>query len=236
MKSITKLIIVIFLLWTMVCGLSTTSYAAIPHLINYQGKLLNSAGQPITGTANVTFKIYDVESGGSALWSETYTGLSIDKGMFSVMLGGQTALNLAFDKQYYLGTQVGSDPEMFPRQRLSSSGYAFMAQNAESVPRGIITMWSGPVTSIPAGWALCDGTNGTPDLRNKFVKGVPNSTTNPGVTGGNATHNHNGVTGTTAGGGAAGDYSNALTHSHSHPINSDSNLPPYYEVAFIMKL
>ena len=33
-------------------------------------------------------------------------------------------------------------------------------------------MWSGPVSAIPAGWALCDGTNGTPDLRDRFIVGA----------------------------------------------------------------
>lgn len=37
------------------------------------------------------------------------------------------------------------------------------------IPTGVIVMWSGSIASIPAGWYLCDGTNGTPDLRNKFV-------------------------------------------------------------------
>lgn len=34
---------------------------------------------------------------------------------------------------------------------------------------GIICMWSGAFEDIPDGWALCDGTNGTPDLRTKFI-------------------------------------------------------------------
>lgn len=37
---------------------------------------------------------------------------------------------------------------------------------------GMIVMWSGAASAIPAGWALCDGTNGTPDLRSKFVIGA----------------------------------------------------------------
>lgn len=37
------------------------------------------------------------------------------------------------------------------------------------IPTGVIVMWSGSIASIPAGWYLCDGNNGTPDLRNKFV-------------------------------------------------------------------
>jgi hypothetical protein len=37
------------------------------------------------------------------------------------------------------------------------------------VPSGVILMWSGTIATIPTGWQLCNGTNGTPDLRNKFV-------------------------------------------------------------------
>lgn len=36
---------------------------------------------------------------------------------------------------------------------------------------GMIVMWSGPLASIPDGWQICDGTNSTPDLRNRFVAG-----------------------------------------------------------------
>ena len=39
------------------------------------------------------------------------------------------------------------------------------------VPSGAILMWSGSSDLIPDGWLLCDGTNGTPDLRNRFVVG-----------------------------------------------------------------
>ena len=56
------------------------------------------------------------------------------------------------------------------------------------VPAGIIAMWSGLLANIPTSWHLCDGTEGTPDLRDKFIKGV--SGTNPGATGGSATHTH----------------------------------------------
>ena len=39
----------------------------------------------------------------------------------------------------------------------------------------MITLWSGSSGSIPSGWLLCDGTNGTPDLRNSFIVGAGNS-------------------------------------------------------------
>jgi hypothetical protein len=37
------------------------------------------------------------------------------------------------------------------------------------IPSGVVVMWNNSIASIPAGWYLCDGTNGTPDLRDKFV-------------------------------------------------------------------
>ena len=45
---------------------------------------------------------------------------------------------------------------------------------ASLIPSGIITMWSGATNNVPSGWYLCDGTNGTPDLRDKFVIGAGN--------------------------------------------------------------
>lgn len=51
------------------------------------------------------------------------------------------------------------------------------------VPSGFIGMWSGSASSIPNGWVLCDGTNGTPDLRDRFIVGAGDSY-NPGNTGG----------------------------------------------------
>lgn len=66
--------------------------------------------------------------------------------------------------------------------------------SSSSVPTGVITMWSGSIGSIPAGWALCNGTNGTPDLRDRFVIASGGSYA-VGSTGGSAdaivvTHTH----------------------------------------------
>lgn len=58
------------------------------------------------------------------------------------------------------------------------------------VPMGSIIMWYGDITAIPTGWALCDGNNGTPDLRNRFIIGATTSTgTTPftNITGSNST-------------------------------------------------
>lgn len=65
---------------------------------------------------------------------------------------------------------------------------------ANSVPAGAILLWSGSVASIPTGFVICDGTNSTPDLRNRFVVGA-GSTYAVDATGGSADavvvqHNH----------------------------------------------
>ena len=56
---------------------------------------------------------------------------------------------------------------------------------ANGVPSGVILLWSGSIASIPSGWVLCNGSSGTPDLRNRFVVGA-GSTYTVGATGGSA--------------------------------------------------
>ena len=56
--------------------------------------------------------------------------------------------------------------------------------NQDSTPTGSIEIWSGTITSIPSGWALCDGVSGRPDLLDRFVRGVNTAVTDPGQTGG----------------------------------------------------
>ena len=77
---------------------------------------------------------------------------------------------------------------------------------AGAFPAGGIIMWSGSIATIPSGWNLCDGTNSTPDLRNRFIVGA-GSTYSPDDTGGADSvtlstsqipaHNHSGSTNTT---------------------------------------
>ena len=72
-----------------------------------------------------------------------------------------------------------------PANTTSNTQVATTAFVRNIMPTGIISMWYGSVLSIPAGWLLCDGTNGTPDLRDRFVLGAGPSYI-PGVTGGTA--------------------------------------------------
>jgi hypothetical protein len=57
------------------------------------------------------------------------------------------------------------------------------AMRPSLVPMGFIGMWSGSAASIPAGWHLCDGTSGTPDLRDRFIVGAGGAYA-PAATGG----------------------------------------------------
>ncbi len=81
---------------------------------------------------------------------------------------------------------VGSDKKLI----VNSSGVKEVKGTAEyyMVPKGGIIIWSGAANAIPDGWVLCDGTNGTPDLRGRFVLGYDGTTYNAGDSGGEATH------------------------------------------------
>ncbi len=68
---------------------------------------------------------------------------------------------------------------------------AFIEKEASdtAIPIGLIVMWAGDIDSIPAGWDLCNGSNGTPDLREKFIRGAPPGE-DPGTLGGTIAHSH----------------------------------------------
>jgi len=65
----------------------------------------------------------------------------------------------------------------------ATSALQTQINNISSVPSGVIMMWSGSNSSIPSGFVLCNGSNGTPDLRNRFIVGS-GSTYSTGATGG----------------------------------------------------
>lgn len=129
-------------------------------------------------------------------------------------------------------------------------------------PKGIIVAWSGNIGRIPNGWALCDGkTNGTPDLRGKFILGAnPNSNKNTnysvyemGVSGGEEKHkltinelpkhNHPGYINAGESGGDGYWYESGGYRMKSYSDRSftgddqpHNNMPPYYALAYIMKI
>ncbi len=119
--------------------LATTLSAQVPQLINYQGILTDpNAGEPVSGERSLTFSIYDVSTGGTALWSETQT-VAVDNGRFSVVLGRVNPISPLYfinGWERYLGVKVGGDAEMTPRKSIASvtyslvSGYSLLAVDA----------------------------------------------------------------------------------------------------------
>lgn len=110
------------------------------------------------------------------------------------------------------------------------------------VPPGGIILWSGIIVDIPNGFFLCDGNNGTPDLRDRFVVGA-GDTYAVDDTGGTVNHTHTYTSdshthiledGSQI---ATGDGNLNLTDSKNVTGTTDptNHLPPYYSLAYIMK-
>ena len=85
-------------------------------------------------------------------------------------------------------TQKQYDPAKLNGKINDNELYVIPENNTSSIiPSGLIMMYYG--NTIPDGWALCDGTNGTPDLRNRFIIGAGDTYTS-GDVGGETSHTH----------------------------------------------
>ena len=139
MKNSRKILsVVIFFLFCV----SFVSFAQVPRLINYQGRLTDSSNKPLEGAYNLTFRIYDAEIAGNLLWEEVHPGVVVEKGIFSILLGSinvEDFGNLSFDKPYWLAIKVGDDPEMQPRQMIASGAYAIRSETAEIADNALNT-------------------------------------------------------------------------------------------------
>ncbi len=109
--------------------------------------------------------------------------------------------------------------------------------------KGMIILFDGTVGTMPKGWAWCNGNNGTPDLRDRFVIGTgANYVT--GETGGSIAHSHTGSPAShyhTIRSGAqiaaGNDFEDqAVTVAGGGSTDSNDALPPYYALGYIMKL
>ena len=127
------------------------------------------------------------------------------------------------------------------------------------LPKGVIVMWSGSQASIPSGWALCNGANGTPDLRDRFIVGAGSSYA-VGATGGSdkvkltvdemPRHQHSFFGDDQLWKGASkerdafgydaeSELKGGAAYFRTSPAGDDKpheNRPPYYALCFIMKL
>jgi hypothetical protein len=156
-------------------------------------------GMPLSQSIAFVFTIYPDKTGGNALWSESKQ-ITLDDGFFSTTLGDTTQIPLTVfnGTTRYLGIKVGSDPEMTPRQPLSSVPYAMMATNVigDITPSSVVIggktiidargQWTGEPTGLvgPAGPAGPTGAAGAPGPAGQAG---PPGAPGPGGTGGGPT-------------------------------------------------
>ncbi len=148
MSRLSQALALLLICW---CGLLQ---AQVPKKLNYQGYLTNASGSAISNPAlSLTFKLYTVDTGGTALYSETQS-VSVSNGIFNALIGSSAPLNLTFDQPYYVGITIAGEPtEMAPRQPLAASPYAM---------RSVITESLAPAATVSA--TQITGTIGTSQI------------------------------------------------------------------------
>lgn len=77
---------------------------------------------------------------------------------------------------------VNQQAESIAKNSLDITTLETTLANFSAIPIGCIILWGGSVAAIPSGWRLCDGTNNTPDLRDRFVIGARSDSTSPSTT------------------------------------------------------
>ena len=176
-----------------------------------------------------------------------------------VTLGTESDYN-ASTKKRDVTIKVYRTGESSPRSSVILTRYSKALDTGSGVPSGSIIPWYGNIADIPDGFALCNGSNGTPDLRNRFLVGA-GSSYNLGSVGGSdvvtltleqiPSHNHtmwlgrDWAQGYNATGFKYGEsgISNAIHEATHHLVTEYSggsqaheNRPPFYALYYIMKL
>ena len=127
-------IVAVFIVYVMV----GTAWADVPGLINYQGKLDDAGGEPVSGVRSITFEFRDAPAAGNLLggFSETQD-VTVADGLFSILIGSATVggvpQNVFTGPNVYLRVTVEGE-EQTPRQRVASVGFAFKAAEADTAP------------------------------------------------------------------------------------------------------
>ena len=112
--------------------LTSTALAEAPPLLPVSGWLSDADGVPLDGEIDLTVGLYDVESGGTALFSDTVTVL-VDMGFFTAYAGENSALDLALfaeESDLWLGLAVDEEAEMEPRALIATAPWAGWAEYA----------------------------------------------------------------------------------------------------------
>jgi hypothetical protein len=116
--------------------------AEIPAIVSFQGRLTDTAGNLLSGSYNVTVRLYDAQSGGNLLWQETQNGVAVVNGIHNIYLGSVTPLtSLDFRNAYWISIELNGGGEMTPRRQVTTAPYAMRAKYADTVtnPAGLDT-------------------------------------------------------------------------------------------------
>ncbi len=115
------------------------AYGEVPLKMHYQGFLTDSVGTPYHCDLEscdeplvLTFRLYEQAAGGESLWLETHANVVVEQGVFHVVLGTNEALSDDLvNGSRYLGVEVNTQGEMFPRQQMVSSPFSLRAAMAD---------------------------------------------------------------------------------------------------------
>jgi hypothetical protein len=131
-----------FTVMALLMVMCSVSFAQVPQLINYQGKLTKSTGAPVDTTISMVFTIYADSGGTISKWSETQTAVKVEKGVFNVLLGSVSSIPYSvFDGSIrYLGVKVAGDPEITPRKPMVSVAYAYKSFEADTADYARVSM------------------------------------------------------------------------------------------------
>lgn len=105
--------------------------AQIPQTMNYQGRLEDNSGNPVSdGNYTIVFTIYDAATNGNSLWTETRT-VTTEDGFFNLTLGENTAININSNQQIWLNISIGGN-DLTPRTKLSGSLSSLSSKSIEN--------------------------------------------------------------------------------------------------------
>ena len=123
-------LVAVAVIWGL--NLSLSLAQSVPQLLNYQGRLTNAAGLPVSGMVAMRFELLDGDTNtATLLWGETQGAVAVSQGVYNVLLGSVKPIpgSALSGSTVFLEVQVSGET-LRPRQRLTSVAYALRAANS----------------------------------------------------------------------------------------------------------